>query len=439
MENKTQIVFIDADKLHPHEDNPRKNIGDVSELADSIKTNGILQNLTVVPATGHWHGDYTVIIGHRRLAAGKIAGVKKFPCVIREMTQKEQIATMLLENMQRNDLTIYEQAQGMQMMLDLGETVESVAEQTGFSVSTVRRRVRLAELDADKFKKAEGRQINLTEYDKLFEVEDKETRNKLLDEIGTSNFVWAVKNAVAEEKSKKRQMEIIKKLQPYAEETTADVINGLKFVASFNSEEYIPEDMQKHTYYYRPAHGSWVQLYREYTDEEKAELDKSMSEAEERRAERSERMERFDALFKQAFDMRVEFARNLTNFKGKEDIICEMAINAILTQGKSWRDEISYDVFNEIMGTEFEERFSFTEISTVTDMKIKTLFAIAYSVFEDKNEDCYDGNLRYHESDNLNTVYDYLRGLGYEMSDEEQALLDGTHELYIKDTEEEQT
>ena len=52
-QTKSEIVYIEVDKLHPHDANPRKNTGDVTELADSIKKNGILQNLTVVPATGY--------------------------------------------------------------------------------------------------------------------------------------------------------------------------------------------------------------------------------------------------------------------------------------------------------------------------------------------------------------------------------------------------
>lgn len=54
---------------------------------------------------------------------------------------------MLLENMQRSDLTVYEQAQGFQMMLDLGESISDISEKTGFSETTVRRRVKLLELD----------------------------------------------------------------------------------------------------------------------------------------------------------------------------------------------------------------------------------------------------------------------------------------------------
>ena len=117
-----EIKYIPVKKLWPHPDNPRKDVGDVTELAESIKANGVLQNLTVVPLIGEItkkrDGEsYRVIIGHRRLAAAKLAGLEELPCVVVEMSEREQLSTMLTENMQRSDLTVYEQAQGFQMML----------------------------------------------------------------------------------------------------------------------------------------------------------------------------------------------------------------------------------------------------------------------------------------------------------------------------------
>ncbi len=70
MERKPTLTTIAIDKLHPHPDNPRKVLGDIDELAESIKASGILQNLTVVPMNDDWT-EFTVIIGHRRLAAAK--------------------------------------------------------------------------------------------------------------------------------------------------------------------------------------------------------------------------------------------------------------------------------------------------------------------------------------------------------------------------------
>ena len=83
MEN-SGIVFIAAEQIYQHPDNPRKDLGDLSELSESIKKKGIMQNLTVI--LGHWDENrawfedgYTLIIGHRRFAAGKMADVAEFP------------------------------------------------------------------------------------------------------------------------------------------------------------------------------------------------------------------------------------------------------------------------------------------------------------------------------------------------------------------------
>ena len=78
-----KLEYIDINLIHPHPDNPREDVGDVSELAESIKHSGIMQNLTVVP----YEGEYRVIIGHRRLAASKLAGLTELPCVVVEMSE----------------------------------------------------------------------------------------------------------------------------------------------------------------------------------------------------------------------------------------------------------------------------------------------------------------------------------------------------------------
>lgn len=104
MERKPTLTTIAIEKLHPHP-----------------------ENLTVVPMNDDWT-EFTVIIGHRRLAAAKQAGLTELPCAVVEMTEKEQLSTMLTENMQRSDLTVYEEAKGCQLLLDLGDTVAEVAE-----------------------------------------------------------------------------------------------------------------------------------------------------------------------------------------------------------------------------------------------------------------------------------------------------------------------
>lgn len=90
---------------------------------------------------------------------------------------------MLLENMQRSDLSVSEQAQGFQLMLDLGETETTIAEKTGFSRSTVRHRLNLAKLDQETLTSREENkdfQLTLTDLYELEKVQDIEKEMKSL-------------------------------------------------------------------------------------------------------------------------------------------------------------------------------------------------------------------------------------------------------------------
>ena len=208
-----KIVQIPVEMIRQHPHNPRKELGDLSELAESIKAKGILQNLTVVcnePGAGQ---GYTAIIGHRRLAAAKLAGLETVPCIIARMTPAEQVQTMLLENIQRSDLTAYEQAQGFQMMIDFGDTVETVAEKTGFSKTTIRRRLEMAKLDEKVLKSVSDRQLSLSDFDKLSKLDDMKERNRLLEYIGTNNFNSSVEYAIKKQEIQKRLPAIKKRIK----------------------------------------------------------------------------------------------------------------------------------------------------------------------------------------------------------------------------------
>ena len=226
------IVFIKVQQLYPHPDNPRKDVGDVSELAESIKKNGIMQNLTVIPLGAldteaeeqtpaneiSLLSDFHVLIGHRRLAACKKAGIEEVPCkIVSNISKREQVSIMLEENMQRNDLTIFEQAQGFQMMLDLGETAETIAEKTGFSVSTVYHRLNIAKLNQKELEKKEkdnSFQLSLTAIYELEKIENIKTRDKVLKEAtDNQNLMTRARNAVRDEKRTKAEKEIAKMLK----------------------------------------------------------------------------------------------------------------------------------------------------------------------------------------------------------------------------------
>ena len=216
-----EFYMIPIEQLEHHPENPRKELGDISELTESIRKNGIMQNLTVVK--NPFVPDlYTVVIGNRRMEAARAAGLAEVPCVISEMSPRTQIATMLEENMQRSDLTVYEQAQGFQMMMDLGFTAKEISEKTGFSETTVGRRLKMAELDKETFQKAVGKQITMDDLDRLGQLDSVKERNALLKQYGENNFDWNLNRAIKVQKAGKVRGKAHKMLQDAGIEKVPD-------------------------------------------------------------------------------------------------------------------------------------------------------------------------------------------------------------------------
>ena len=201
---KSGIVMLKRSQLHPNPDNPRKDLGELEELKESIREHGIMQNLTVVPMNDDLE-DFYILIGHRRFAASE--GILfELPCVIAEgLTKAEQVSIMLCENMQRSDLTFLEQAHGFQLMMDLGDTVETISQKTGFSESTVKHRLEIAKLKQKSIDAAmENFQPTIGDYIELEKVKDLKERNKILEEAESSSDIRYSVEAYVEEQNRKK-------------------------------------------------------------------------------------------------------------------------------------------------------------------------------------------------------------------------------------------
>lgn len=217
----TNIKMINVDEIYTNPFNPRTNLGDLTEMTESVKKDGILQNLTVFP--GHYEdevlkeGGYTLLIGHRRLACAKSAGLTEVPCGIEDIKPvSTQVSIMMVENGDRENLSVYDEARGIQLMLDFGETEDSIAEKTGFSKKTVRHRVNIAKLNQELVKEKEeasGFQMNLTDLYNLEKIADVEARNKILKEADSSeNLSWKVEQELASKRKEKNSEMLLKKL-----------------------------------------------------------------------------------------------------------------------------------------------------------------------------------------------------------------------------------
>lgn len=469
-----EITNILVKDLFPHPDNPRKDLGDLTELADSIKQTGLHQNLTAIPGHfltkeewidackaegvskasastsfdphGSWVPDgYTIIIGHRRAAAAKLAGLEALPCVITEMDEKEQLQTMMVENMQRSDLTIVEQAQGFQMMMDLGDTVDEIAEKSGFSKTTVRRRIKLMELDADKLRKAEKRGATLSDYMELEKLEDPAVKNKVLDAVGTANFNSVLKDAMQEQAFKKRKEEWLEVIKTFATEDPDARYDTHIFVDRYSkwnlkTEVDVPADAASETYNWRDD-GESISVYKMRTDDD---ADKEAREQEEREARRREEKrieDEFGDISNSMFELRRDFVKELAAKDFKKQLFEITKMVAQLADGRYSRTD--EDILAECLGITEEEDLDWNEwtgfISASEAMPEKTLFCIAYSVLDGANNHYWrrnwnNGHYEYFHNENadLDAIYDVLAGFGYEMSDMEKAMQNGTHEIFAK-------
>lgn len=438
MERKPTLTTIAIEKLHPHPDNPRKVLGDIDELAESIKASGILQNLTVVPMNDDWT-EFTVIIGHRRLAAAKQAGLTELPCAVVEMTEKEQLSTMLTENMQRSDLTVYEEAKGCQLLLDLGDTVAEVAEKTGFSESKIRRRVKLCELDEEAFKESQIRQPTLADYDRLNQIKDIDVRNELLKSIGTNNFDNLLYSAVKKQETEEEKEKIEKlclehgmtKVQGFTE-----IPNDYDYMGIFALKDLVGKDFadgRKRYFYF--AYSSNIYIYVEALKKQ----EKNDPEVEKRKLEE----QKWDELVEQAeeIDERCEALRrgfmldtNFNDSKKKQElvkfIVAQVAAGA---SNKKYR-------FGEIIEHNFEDDENIDSYINEhwSDNSGRMLMATAYALCQSNSYERFSFILVGYNSKTisrkinpeLNRFYNLLCKLGYVMSDEEIQLRDGTHPIF---------
>lgn len=162
MKNRQTPRMIAVADLLGHRQNVRDHVGDVSELAASIRQHGLIQPLVVTPHPNH-AGKYLILAGHRRAAAAASIPLEQVPCVIRHEAGAvgDHLALMLVENMQRRNLTPVEKARAMQKLIDRGMTKADVARRIGVSQATVNTYVMLLELDDEALKEIEAGAVQL--------------------------------------------------------------------------------------------------------------------------------------------------------------------------------------------------------------------------------------------------------------------------------------
>ncbi len=465
----SNIVMIQAERLEHHPENPRKEIGDVTELAASIGVDGILQNLTVVPQPKNKDKFY-IVIGNRRYEAGCAAGLHEFPCVISDMDHTKQLETMLVENMNRSDLTPYEEAKGFEQLTLAGYSTEEIAEKTGFSKATIKRRINLCQYDSELVKKAFKNQATFEDFDKLNKLKDKKLRDKAAEQLGSKNFDWEFSCCMKEQRVSERKPIILEALK----EANVD--------DSKNSEEQIWEMEQLFTipicadsddahdmmsglealknlgdaeYYYHFDYCSNCSIYELNKDEKQEEVVEPTVKKNKEEVEQLKSL--VEQMRKRHLDYIINYDRQANSAPGFAlicfDTISELfknkEINGTYCRGindvKSYmseKNETIYSNFDSPMKAYAEKKpFTFW-VDIVATLLIggtnSNYYDYLYSTYNGivyKGDDENDYNHRYILR--LKLFIKFLTDIGYEMSDEEKQLIDGTHRLYHLDDESE--
>lgn len=447
------IQEIELSKLRNHPMNVRRTYADIDELADSIKKNGVMQNLTVIPDPEK-EGSYLVVIGNRRLLAAQKAGLQTVPCQITEMDQKTVAETMLLENMQRNDLSIVDQAYGFQLCLDLGDTAADIAEKTGLSKQTVKHRIEIAKLDEESLERRfheENFQMTLKDLDVLSKVKSIDKRNEILNSAyNSAEMRRLAEKAVRDQNRQEAAEKILKELKldiKPAPKKIADQIwsDKIEEVASFDLDgHYNPKYNETEKKKVEKAAAGQKQLYSFISYQTLRIIRKADKQAGKKGAETISPKEKREKEIK-AFCRQMEKDRNKfidEIIKGKHSngnrqmlrdmVDCLFKVDASCSNISLMRDQAG-DSYWKMSA---EERAELKARIKETSPLYRCLMAIRTAL---KGVDTIDWRAVYDKetADKLVALYAILSDYGFALTEEELQMLNGTHPLYqeVKENE----
>lgn len=188
VKEENKVIDIPTVQIRPNRTQPRKNFDEdeLLSLSRSIATNGILQPLTVRKIN---QTEYELIAGERRLRASIMAGIYKVPCVIIKCSDKESAVFALLENLQRSNLNMFEQARGIARLMRKYEfTQEQVANQLGKKQSTIANKLRLLRFTTEEQDWITEGGLSERHARALLKIENEDLRKEVLSKIVADNL-----------------------------------------------------------------------------------------------------------------------------------------------------------------------------------------------------------------------------------------------------------
>jgi len=187
MSNRQKVIQINIDLIHPNPAQPRRAFSEqeLLGLSRSIRTNGLIQPISV----RRIKDGYELIAGERRLRACKLAGLTTVACMISDCTPERSAVLAMTENLQRQDLQIFEEAEGIRRLIEeWNVTQEEAALRLGKSQSTLANKLRLLRLTDEERAKITAFGLTERHARALLRIADDKQREKALNQIITRHL-----------------------------------------------------------------------------------------------------------------------------------------------------------------------------------------------------------------------------------------------------------
>lgn len=251
-------ILISINKIKSDEEQPRKSFDSekIAELAESIKTHGIIQPLILRKNN---EDQYIIVAGERRWRAAKMAGLKEIPAIIMELSSRDILEISLIENIQRQDLNPIEEALAYKKLLnDFKITQEELSKRIGKSRVTIANTIRLTNLDErvqqyiveSIITEGHGRALlAISDNEKQYEI-----AQKVIDEKLSVRELEKLIKKINDSEQKEKVEESLDRLNPYYKEvknqlqnyfgTKVNILNK-RNKGKIEIEYYSEEDLQR--------------------------------------------------------------------------------------------------------------------------------------------------------------------------------------------------
>jgi ParB family transcriptional regulator, chromosome partitioning protein len=199
--------MIAIDRLEPNPNQPRIEIGELDELIASIKEKGVLEPLLVRPSMVG--GRYMIISGERRYRAAREAGLREVPCIEMEVDDRAVAEIALIENLQRKDLTPFEEAHGLLLLVErFGYTHEDIARKIGKARTTVTEALTIAAMPPEV--KEQCQRADISSKTLLLEIARQPNHEAMMEFVGR-----VVKQGMTRDEARRARKNKQARPQPY--------------------------------------------------------------------------------------------------------------------------------------------------------------------------------------------------------------------------------